>query len=212
MLKISDAVEEIFRSNHYLEYGIYHDILNVAQVAKFIRKFIQVRVKKKLSNEALQMAISRYKDKLQKNKKIKDRTFHVTQISTLKDLRMETHPRTPATHKFLQQFYNNIISKSGYCGITEGFDEITTVFEEKYAEHTANLKPKFIFKNIGAVYLQFSPEYLEFPGMIHHIVHILMTQGINILEIASTSTSIVIYLSKDDIKLAFNTLYDRLFS
>ena len=187
----------------------------MAKVAEFIKPFIEVRTKKQVSMKALEMALLRFKQQELSRKESRQPKFKVEKISVANALVIETFPKTNETHKILQKYYEFVVKQNGFCSITEGLEEITLVFEAKYKSELDKIrlvKPKVRLDNVGALYAQFSVEYLKFPGMLHHVLHIMLMQGINILEMASTSTSIVIYVAEMDLKLAFNTLHDRLFS
>ena len=58
MIKIRDAIKTALTGNPYVEYGLYHGLLNMAKVAEFIKPFIEVRTKKQVSMKALEMALS----------------------------------------------------------------------------------------------------------------------------------------------------------
>ena len=59
MIKISDALKEIVKSNNFLDYGLSHGILNITQTADWIKPLVEVRTKKNVSKSALIMALSR---------------------------------------------------------------------------------------------------------------------------------------------------------
>lgn len=215
MLKISESLKDVLTSNPYLDYGLYHGLFTVSKVAEMIKPFVEIRTKKSISVKALEMALLRFKESENKNRKRKSHpAFKLEKISITNGLRIETFEKNVNTHKILQKYYEYIAKHEGFCSITESLAEISLVYEEKYKTELKKINgilPKVSLEKAAALYAQFSVEYLAFPGMLHHILHVLLTQGINILELASTSTSIVIYLQEKDLKLAFNTLHDRLF-
>ncbi|HYF04806.1 MAG TPA: hypothetical protein VEA59_01395 [Patescibacteria group bacterium] len=210
MIKIKDALAEVLRGNEYLDYALHHNLLNNAQVAKYLLPYIEIRTKKSVSMAALQMALVRYNKELNKKRNKTQKKPKGERISTILGLRIETYSNDIKTHAKIQKFYECISEKSGYLSITEGLDEITIVYEEKFVNLAISEKPKFTLLNVAAVNLHFSAEYLKYSGMLHSVMHTMLVQGINILEVASTSTSIILYVHSKDVKLAFNTLYDRL--
>lgn len=216
MIKISEVLIEILNSNPYLDYGLFHGLFAVSKVAEMIKPAVETRTKKKVSQKSLEMALLRFK---QSQKSLKLNTeypdFKLEKISVTNGLIVETFEKNANTHKTLQKFYELIANKNGFYTTTESLEQITIVYEEKYKielQKMTSIKPKSSYTKTCALYAQFGAEYLEFPGMLHHILHTLLTQGINMLEVASTWTSFVIFLKEEDVKLAFNTLHDRMFS
>jgi len=69
--------------------------------------------------------------------------------------------------------------------------------------------PKFKSPNISGVSIKFNEKYSEIPGLLYYIIQQITLQNINIIEISSTFTELIIYVEKKDTRLAFDTIYNR---
>ena len=64
-------------------------------------------------------------------------------------------------------------------------------------------------KSIGSLSVRFDESYLKTPGFIYLVLQQLYFQNLNVVELTSTATELIIYLSEDEVQLAFDTLYSR---
>lgn len=69
-------------------------------------------------------------------------------------------------------------------------------------------KPKYINKDLSAIHVQFEEKYANIPGLIYHVIQCVTLQNINISEISSTYTNLIIFVDQKNTELAFDTLYN----
>lgn len=211
MIKISEAIMEIINGNAILQYGFRYELFNLSRLSVFIKPQIQARTKKEVQTSAITMNLSRLQKRLSKYMPRQDE-YEIENITTYSNLCIMTFAKTREIHAKINKFYEKIQTNKGYITISEGVNEITIIFENKFAKTTKDIideKPKFKKENISAIGIKFNEKYAEIPGLIHFLVQHFMMQNINIVEITSTYTELFFYIDQNDTKLAFNTLYGR---
>lgn len=212
MRKLSDALEEVIDGSPLFQLGLQEGLLNLSQLARFIHPLLTVRMKKEIQVQSITMALSRLQRSKEKGT-IKNRIdLKLKNIALHSDLSILTFTKTKEVHKALQQIYSKILSANGFITITEGVTEVTIIIEERnreYAEKQVPTKPLHRRKDIASLGLRFDEAYLSMPGLFYSIFQQLYLQNLNIAELASTTTELIIYLDRKDVQLAFDTLYTR---
>ena len=212
MIKASDALQEIVEANPLLHFGLREKLLNLSQLARFVHPLLEARTKKELQVQSIVMALSRLQQNYQKTPSQKRLQFKLKNIALHSELMIVTFQKTKETTRGLQTLYAKILSASGFITITEGVSEVTVIVEEVHEETVEKIiqaKPFHKRKKLASLGLRFDESYLQLPGLFHFIFQQLYLQNINIAEIASTTTELIIYLDEKDVQLAFDTLYRR---
>ncbi|MFA6550420.1 MAG: hypothetical protein WCT36_03645 [Candidatus Gracilibacteria bacterium] len=211
MIKISEAITEILTKNPFLQFGFHYRLFNLSQLSAFIKPQIEARTKKEVKTSAITMSLSRSQKQLSKIT-IKPEQYKAENITTYSNLCIMTFIKKQEIHAKINKFYEKIQKEKTYITISEGVNEITIIFENKFIKTLQSLineKPKYKKENISAIGIKFDEKYTEIPGLIHFLVQHFMIQNINIIEISSTYTELFFYIDKNDTKLAFNTLFNR---
>jgi hypothetical protein len=205
MLKIPDAVKEITEKNQLIKFGLAHRLLNLTQLANFIKPQVEARTKKSTKTSAITMALSRIQNTLEKlAPKIED--FELENLAIQKNLAILTYFKNSKVQKALSTIHEEAIT------ITEGTNEITITIPETLLSKTTKLlekagqEPKSVNENLTSIAIKFDEKYNYKPGLLHLILQQLTLQHINIVEITSTHTELIIYLHEEDTRLAFDTL------
>lgn len=212
MKKISDALEEIISANQFLAYGLQNRLLNLTQLAKFLKPLVEARSKKELrSASALLMMLSRLQRERSKKVKKLER-FKVKNITAYSNLAIYTFSKSQSFLAQLSKLYTAIEHRHSYMTLGQGTDEITLIVNESGQEelkrHISD-KPKHHSQNIAALSIKYSEDYYNSPGMLYYLIQQVTLQGINIKEINSTYTEIVFYVDDRDLKLLFDTVYNQ---
>lgn len=212
MKKISAALEDIIKNNAFLQLGLSRGLLNLAQTAKFIQPLIAARTKKEVQTSAITMALSRYQRSMKDQSLPKDQKFSIDSLSVQSDLAVLSLRRSSEAHKAVTQIYARIASTEGYITVTEGQTEITVIYEQSFSEVVNKILPSntiYRKSKLTALCIRFNKKYLATPGYLFSIIQAIVFQGINIVELASSSTEFIVYLDSADARLAFDTLYQR---
>lgn len=212
MMRMTDALREIVASNSLLQMGIRHRLFNLTQLAAFIHRQVEARVKKQVQLSAIVMGLSRLQRSVSKRVTRLRSDFRIFNVAIHSDLLAVTYSKTKEVHKGTGDVYNRIQKKGEYITLTEGGNEITLIVEKKNAALVAELIPAAPLQKsqrIASVGVQFDKRYTEVPGFLYTVLQQLYFQNINIIELASTATELILYVDQDDVRLAFDTLYNR---
>ena len=210
MLKISDAIREIIDGNPLFQMGLGHRLLNLSQVAKHIHPLVEARTKKSVRVSAILMNLSRLQRQHEKSTPPGD--FKIDNIIIHSDLVVLTFPKTKEVHSNLSSLYGEVLRKNGFITITEGVNEITSIIERKHMDLLKEELSKQAIRrhdNVSSLGVKFDEHYLDTPGFLYLVFQQLFLQNINIVEVLSTATELIVYLDKNDVRLAFDTLYNR---
>lgn len=96
--------------------------------------------------------------------------------------------------------------------ITEGMSEVTAIISDDYYEIALDMfdqEHRNVNRNLASVGVKFAEKIIDTPGFIYQILQQIVLQNINVIEVASTATEFNIYMSKDDVEVAFEAIYRR---
>jgi aspartokinase len=208
MINISGAINEITSKNSVLLWGLSNKLFNLSQLSRFLHSLVETRTKKSVQQSAILMNLSRLQSRISKISP-KRAQFKVEDITTRSNLTVLTFEKLKLVRQKINEFYKRLEGKNEYISITEGTSEITLVFDTKLRRLLGGIKPKKEYSNISAIALRFPEKYVNTPGFIYTIVQELALQNINIIEICSTYTELIIYVTKEDTRLTFDTIFDQ---
>ena len=217
MRKIPETLREIITSNPTLEFGFAHNLFNLTQLARFLQPLVQARASREVSVSALSMALSRLGTGLPKGARPAIARFKFKNLAITGDLVVLTLPKEADTHKSINQLYSKLAKREGHFTVTEGLSQVTIIIEEKDLDLAQVLldspsrggRPQSKPAKAASISVSFDPKYLSTPGFLYVILQQLALQGINILELSSTATELILYVKPSDVTLAFDTLYER---
>ncbi|KKR21554.1 MAG: hypothetical protein UT48_C0006G0006 [Parcubacteria group bacterium GW2011_GWE2_39_37] len=212
MKKISDSLLETINNNTFIQFGFYHHLFNLTQLANFIRPLVQIKTKKDLkSSSALVMALSRLQK--EKAKKIlKMEHYKIKNLTIYSRLITLTYSRTQEVVNKIDQIYNEIQKNNGYIALTQGTNELTIIINdesEAIVKKQIKDQPINVARNLGAVCIKFEKKYYDTPGLLYYLLQQVFLQGVSIREITSTFTEVIIYVDQKNVKLIFDTFYNQ---
>lgn len=210
MIKISDAIKEVIDNNQILRFGFYHHLLNLTQVANFIKPLIESRAKKTVNSSAILMNLSRLQQTIDKiSPKIEK--YKIENITVSSNMCTQTFQKNPELHEQINDVYKQIQNENGYIVINEGISEITIIFDKSFKERISEkIKIEAIYENndVSALGIKFDKKYADIPGLLYFLIQQVTLQNINILEVSSTYTQLTLYINQKDTKLAFDTIFN----
>lgn len=210
MIKISQAVEEIISSNPFLSYGFHYRLLNLSQVARFIRVMVEARTQKEVTDSAVLMSLSRLQGRMSEENPVVLTDFFLDKVSIHSNLCSLTLNKTEGAHRALNKLFAHIQEKGGFLTLTEGMSEITAILENDFYREAMDLlpeRPRFEMRPIASVTAKFNQRFLETTGLLYRILHQVTMQNINLIEVASTATEFSIFINQRDVELAFDSIY-----
>ena len=209
MIRVPDTVAALIKSNSFLQTGLQNDLLNLTKVSQFLHPLVEVRTKKTVQSSAILMALSRLR-KSHRMTKQEDPARALRGVSAQAGLAVLSFDSRQNVHAEVAKLYRELRKRKGYVTVTEGQREVTIILEEKYLpllRETVSVAPSQERRGIGCLGVVLDEERVQHPGIFHFVFQQLYFQGINIIEIASTATELMIYLDHSDVQMAFATLY-----
>lgn len=213
MSTIGKITEEIINRSPFLRESLTENLINVSALARKIRPEIEERIKKEVKEGAVIMSIKRmspgYYHKI--NLKIKnfmgtlgdflvrsdleDFTFENSETLTLRqaDLMKSINKERDTFYTFCHGVNESTIITSNSIS-----DKIKTIFKtEKLKSHTTDL---------ASITIKLPTVNTEISGVYYYILKHLAWEGINIVEVVSTSNEFSVVVKSDDIDSAFTVL------
>ena len=210
MIKVSDCLKEIIKGNQTIQFGLSQNLFNLSQLAKYLLPLIKARTKKEVQASAILMALSRLQ-RLETKKRAQPQ-FEIKKLAANSSLVISTFTKTKILHRLVNDFYSQVQETGSALTISEGSTQVTIIYDSEFLP----LKNKIIkdppfkeSKGIGSLSVRFDESYLKTPGFIYLVLQQLYFQNINVVELTSTATELIIFLAEDDVQLAFDTLYNR---
>ncbi len=209
MIKIADAVREIVDHDPALKTGLAQKLMNLSQVARHIHSTVEARTHKSVQLSAITMALSRLRTELPPFE-VKPDLGLADRITVQRGLVVLTFPNTARVQSGLLRLQERIREARRYLTITEGIREITLIVEQAMLEgvHEAvGERPARIARGIASLSVSLSEDNLASPGVLYRLLQALALQGINLAEVASTTTEFHVYLAENDVMLALDSLH-----
>ena len=209
MIKVADAVREIVDHDPALKTGLAQKLMNLSQVARHIHSTVVARTHKDVQLSAITMALSRLRADLPSF----DAKFDLglaDRITVQRGLVVLTFPNTARVHSGLLRLQETIRKARSYLTITEGIREITLIIERAMLDRVhagVGERPARVARGIASLSISLSEDSLAAPGMLYRILQALALQGVNLVEVASTTTEFHVYLAEEDVMLALDSLY-----
>lgn len=213
MLTIGKITEQIINRSPFLRESLTEDLINVSALARKIKPEIEDNLKKEVKEGAIIMAIKRmspgYYHKIDLKIKnfmgslgdflvrsdLEDFTFENSETLTEKQSEMM---RVLSKHR--DTFYTVCSGVSETTIITSSSisAEVRTVFaREKMLSHSPNL---------ASVTVKLPTINTEISGIYYYILKHLAWEGINLVEIVSTTNEFTVVVHSDDIDNTFSVL------
>lgn len=209
MRTIAVAVREVVDNEPSLKTGLAQGLMNLSQMARYIHPAVEARTQKSVRIDAIAMALSRLRSELPQlaeaaGIRLADR------ITIQRGLAVMTYPKTARLQEGLVHLDQLLRPQGRYFTLTEGIREVTLIVEEGSLEAAREVlgerRPR-VTPGIASLSISLSEENLTTPGILYRILQPLALQGINVAEVASTTTEFHLYIAEGDVLLALDSLY-----
>jgi aspartokinase len=217
MPTISHVVEKYIRSNPILHSCLLKDIISFHRLAKYIRKDIEKELGKEVEENAIVMALSRLRDKLiEKEENIKQNTsIKNVELSLKSDIVLIDVKKTEQTMQKMQKIQQICgWEESDVFSLTQSIHEITIISQKKYLKQMLKIldeeKKLNLEENLSAIVLKFGKEILYQPGFFDRVIRELSWENINIYQIVSTLTELIIIIKDKDATKAYDVVFKNL--
>lgn len=213
MITIAEVVESLIKKKPFIEGALYEGLINLSSLARQIRPEIEAKLKKPVKEGAVVMALKRLAPTLdvKMNLRIKRALNDFGDIIVRSNLADFTFKNSESLIEKQSLLLNAIIGKREiFHTISKGVFETTVVVSDSLKEDVNHI---FIHEellnhssNLSSITIKLPKENLTIPGLYYFIFKKIAWEGINILEVISTSNEFTIILNDRDIDRAFSVL------
>jgi len=213
MITIAETVKEVIAQSPFLEEALADNLINVSSLARRIIPEIEARLNKKVKEGAIIMSINRlapnYYYKI--NIGLKDFVSGLGDFTVRSDLMDYTFINTDNLRRKQGMLLRQLEDQKGiFYTVSQGVNETTiiisrsqeTLMDELFkTEQLVNKK-----KELSTITMDLPVENTEISGFYYFILKNLAWEGINIMEVISTTNEFTIVVKDNDVNRAFSIL------
>ena len=213
MKTVSQSVEEIIRRKPFLESALAQGIINMTSLAKDILPEVQEDLRKNVQQGAIVMAVKRLAPTLefQINHKVKNVLRNLGDITVRSKLADYTFSISETLIKNQSSFLDMVGSYPDlYYAVSRGVYETTIVISDRFQNEVESIfkEEVLISKKIGlsSLTIKLPEENSKVAGIYYYIFRDLAWEGINVLEVISTTNEFTIIVDDAQVEKAFKLL------
>jgi hypothetical protein len=213
MNSIGKVTEDLINRSPFLREAMTDDLINISALARKLKPEIEEMVGKEVKEGAIVMAIKRMTPGLYHRLNVK-----ITKVmgdlgdflvrSNLSDYTFENSDTLKNKQAELVQEINK--DTDSFFALCKGVTETTFVVSAQKSEVIErifkNEKLKSSTKDLASVTVKLPMINTEIYGIYYYILKHLAWEGINIVEIVSTSNEFTVVVKQDDVDKAFKIL------
>lgn len=201
MLNIQTAVETVLLEDIDARIALVSGYMNMSGYAQKIKTQVEESTKKPVTTNAIVVSLSRVKELL-KNKESVIKDVKISNITTKLPLSELIYENTSANLAKLEQFHKKVsFKREDFFTTTISTTELNIVCSSSMAsvvmDHFGQ-KPKFVAHNLAAIGISFDQKYFEVPNILFSLIATVARVNINIAEIVSTYTELIIIVHEKD--------------
>ena len=213
MITIAEVVETLIKKKPFIEGALYEGLINLSSLARQLRPEIEAKLKKPIKEGAVVMALKRLAPTLdvKMNVKIKKALNDFGDLivrSNLADFSFRNSDKLIEKQSILLQAISG--KREIFHTISKGVFETTIVISDSLKEELLDIfKDEELINhsaNLSSITIKLPAENLTIPGLYYFIFKKIAWEGINIMEVISTSNEFTIVLNDKDIDQAFSVL------
>jgi len=211
MVNISHIVEKIVSEKPFLQEALARGIVNNSALAEELIPEIERELKKKVKFSAVNMAIRRLSEKLDKSFIVNVRFDQDTDISTRSDLVEIPVFKTEDVQEHVKKLYDIVNFKKGdFLTVTQGLHEVMIITNKRYERRVLEIFPKKSIKqvisDVSSITINIPDESLETVGLFYLVTRALTWENINIIDIVSTLNEMTFIIREEDTAKAYDCL------
>ena len=215
MKTIASVVEEYIKTKPFLSTALSQGIINLTSLSRQIQPDIEIIIKKRAKSGAIVMALKRISDNMEfvsthKIVRVLKGIGDITVRSSLIDYSFKiSNILFGAQSLFLSEINQK---KDSFYTSSRGVSECNIVISnnlslliDKYFENEFLVKK---LENLSSVSIKLPNENISIPGIYYFIFQRLSWEGVNIIEVISTSNEFTILVDEDYVNTAFKVIKD----
>lgn len=214
MISIPEKVEELVNRSPYIREAIADGLINLSALARKIKPEVENELYKKVSIEAVLIALQRLSKTMQPYNKVNPADY-LANLSLRSGLFEITIKNSPTLLKKLSEIAKKVSQEHAIIFIfTQGLNETTVItsstIKKSLIEDLRNEKISSTLDNLTGISLQRMPGMVERTGVLHYPLRILAWQGISVIEIYTTLNDITVIVRDFEVDRAIISLRQSL--
>ncbi len=209
MVTVPEATRTIVERSRYLSEALSKEIINISQLARYIKPEIESMLIKKVSQGSIVMALKRLQKNLKPKYKLGGIFDHPPEMMVRSGMFMTVIQRTKETEEIISTLFLNRI-KGTFSSITIGATEIQIVgsiaLQETIEKSFSDRQIAKRIQNISQITIYLPENAAITPGVHYFFLKSLAWEGINVAGIASTGIEFSLFFSDRDINRAFEVI------
>lgn len=213
MKKISDIVDEGIKKMPFVEEAMTAGLINYSSLARMLKPFVTKELMKDATEASILMALKRRSTMGTNSLNLNPKSFrvHIGDIFVRSDLSTFTYANSQTLTENQTRLLHEVQNlPDTYCSFTQGMNERTMIVSENIME-----KVQRIFKDeqqlssetqLSSATVKLKASNVRAYGLYYYIFKMIAWNGINILEVISTSNEFSIVVAQKDINDAFAVL------
>ncbi|KYK29806.1 hypothetical protein AYK20_00285 [Thermoplasmatales archaeon SG8-52-1] len=192
-----------------MQEAINQKIVSYNKLAKILKPEIEEELDKKVKHSAIEMALRRNSEKLEKTISRPKFSYSIETIKT--DIFYLVLEDSPELYTKLATLYPIIdYKKGGVLNIIQGNYEVAVITNSKYKEKVLDIlyneKILETIDDLVSISLTYSKDFLFTPGILYDVSRFLAWENINAIDIILTKTEFSLIINKKDLMRCYKIL------
>ena len=213
MKTISSVVEGLIKEKPYLEEALAQDLINISSLARWLQPEIEAQLKKTVRESAVVMAIKHIHPVLQfeLENRIRQMLRALGDITVRSNLVKFTFRNSLTLIARQGQLLDRIgQEKEIFYTYSQGVYETTIILSNRAEEYVEACfrGEELVSKapSLASITVKLPEENANCSGLYYYIFKKIAWEGINLLEVVSTTNEFTLIVSQDDIDKAFSVI------
>ena len=213
MTTISQAVETIINQRIFILELLNEGLVNYSSLAKNIKEDVELLLRKEVNEGAIVMSLRRFvsANKVQTTAKLEKIVKKLGDIIVRSNLAEYTFKNSETLLKKQKKLIAILSSKKDlFYTFSQGIYETTFVISDIASKEIPDIfdNEKLITYSYGlsSITIKLPAENIEQPGLYYYIFKRIAWEGINVLEVISTTNEFTIILKDKDVDRAFSVI------
>lgn len=198
MITVSQATKIIVERSRYLSEAMSKNLINISSLARYIRPEVEEILVKDVSESSIIMALKRLQTELKPQFHFKNVFVSPPDIVVRSNISLITAPTEMLDQLNLPAVFAQAkTNKETTCLISGKIDK----------ENLSNLGKSAIYApNLSSISIALPANALHTPGVLYFFLKSIAWEGLNIVEVISTTNEFVLLFEDKDIHRAFSII------
>lgn len=213
MLSVGKATEKILKRSPYIQEALKEEIINISSLARKIKPELEEEMGKSINDSAIIMAIKRLPPNVFSlyTTKMRSVMSELGDLLVRSDLVDYTFENSDTLFEKQIEFMKSLRQREDiFYTVCHGVTETTIITSKKVEDELKTIfeqeKIKAVSQNLASVTLKLPVHNTKVSGIYYYLMKQLAWNGINVLEVVSTTNEFSIIVSIEDVDQAFSVL------